>query len=193
MIKNILIAAMTIFAAVAPAFAGFPTWRWDDDDYRADSQWVGFWGRNDTSSPIPVTTPRVRVSYDGPMNLIAEQTLFWSSDSTASPESLLNLVLWTETDAGIIAWGAPPPGPWDFGGIHPYDSSILYFAPDGITFIEAWATFDIRPGETVIAGQFLQSQSTAFRIPEPAVVPMFALVALVVALRRPRRMIPWQR
>lgn len=187
MIKNILLAAVLVWSAVAPALAGFPTWRPSDDDYRAHSHNISIWERNDTASPITITLPRVRVSYDDPMDLIAEQTMFWSSDHSAAPGSLLNLVLWTETDAGVLAWGAPPPGPWDFGGLHPYDSSILFFTPGGITFIEAWATFDLRPGETVIAGQFLQSQSTAFRVPEPAVVPMFGLVALVVALRRPLR------
>jgi len=179
--------AMLASLAIAPAQGQTVEWQPQHPSYRSNSQVIAEWIVNDTPEPIGVTLPILEVTYATPTNVIAEQVTFWRTDPPST--SLLNLVLWTELDNSLLVWGpAPDTTPWPWGeDLAPWASSALFFTPPpGVTFIRAWATFDVRPGETVIAGQFLQSQAELLSTPEPATLALAAAGA-AAAMRRTRR------
>ena len=180
-------AALAIAAMTATAARGQTVdWQPEHPSYRHASRVIDAWVENTTASPIDVVLSDLEIAYEKPLTLAVEQGVFWRTDHPTG--HLADLILWTELDGELLPWAALPVTPWPWGEeLAPWASTVLMFTPGPVSTMRFTAQFTLRPGETVVVGQFAQSQALLLGgTPEPATLALAACGA-AAARRRTRR------
>lgn len=182
--------AMLASLALAPAQGQTVEWQPQHPSYRHASQVISAWATNDTAAPVDVVLPLLEINYAEPLTLAVEQGVFWRSDPPSN--TLADLILWTELDDTLLPWAELPVTPWPWGeSVAPWAATTLLFTPGPVTHVRAWAQFTLRPGETVVVGQFVQAQALVLSTPEVSSLTLLGLSAVGCLLsargRRTRR------
>lgn len=181
-----MLAMLALLACLAaPAEGQTIDWQPEHPSHRHVSRVIDAWVENTTPSPIDVVLSDLEITYEKPLTLAVEQGVFWRTDHPSG--HLADLILWTQLDDSLLPWAALPIEPWPWGEeLAPWASTILMFTPGPVSELRFSAQFTLRPGETVVVGQFARSQALVLSTPEPATLALAAIGAAAV-MRRTRR------